>query len=84
MQQFVQQFVVWILSVRGLDFFISCADSAALSGAPLSSIPRSLLMYGTGVEGDGDETRRRKVISDLMALGNGIRDSPVRSILWIE
>ena len=32
-------------SVRGLDFFSSCADSATLSGAPLSSIPRSLLMW---------------------------------------
>jgi len=61
-QQFVQHFEVWIHSVRGLDFFSSCADSAALAGAPLSFPIRC--SYGTGVEGDGDETRPRKVISE--------------------
>ena len=44
-QQFVQHFEVWILSVRGLDFFSLLADSAALSWAPLSCIPYSLLIW---------------------------------------
>ena len=57
-QQFVQHFEVSILSVRGVDFFSSCADSAALSGAAVVIDSPIYCSCGMGVEGDGDETRR--------------------------